>query len=122
MKVVSSCDFSASGICQNPLHVLASSLLKTVTPDSCARVSSTFGSGWTSRRTFSFRGFRSTQILIAPSFFGTTTIPAHHGVGWSTLAITPNFSMRSSSSLTLERRGIVGHILGQKGSGVLHLA
>ena len=46
MKAVRSFDSLVSGICQNPL--LASGLLKIVAPESCARVSSTFGTGWTS--------------------------------------------------------------------------
>ena len=74
-------------------------------PESCASVSSTFGRGCTSLRTFSFSGFKSTQIRIAPSLFGTTTIPAHHGVGSSTFEMTPMDSMRSSSSLTFGRNG-----------------
>ena len=85
MNVVSRHDFLASGIHQKPLF--ASSLLETAVPDNCAKVSSTFGSGCTSRRTLSFNGSRSTQILIAPSFLGTTTIPAHHGVGTSTWSL-----------------------------------
>ena len=36
MKVVNSCDFSASGICQN--LEFASSLLNTLAPDSWARI------------------------------------------------------------------------------------
>jgi len=68
----------ASSICQNPL--LASSLLKSLAPESCASISSTFGRGWISRSADSFSGFRSTQILIFPSRLGTTTIPAHQGV------------------------------------------
>ena len=33
-----------------------------------------------------FRGVKSTQILTVLSFFDTTTMPAHHCVGVSTLA------------------------------------
>jgi hypothetical protein len=40
-------------------------------------------------------GFRSTQIQIAPSFFGTTTIPAHHSLGISTLEMTRIAFIRS---------------------------
>lgn len=38
-------------------------------------------------------------------FLGTTTIPAHQGVGSDTLEITPAFSTLSSSSVTLGWRG-----------------
>ena len=44
-------------------------------------------------------------MRIAPFFFGTTTIPAHHGVGSSTFEMTPIDSIRSSSSLTFGRNG-----------------
>lgn len=60
----------------------------------------------TSLFTLALRGFKSTQIRIAPDFLGTTTIPAHHSVGSDILRITPICSMRSSSSLTLERNAI----------------
>ena len=50
-------------------------------------------------------GFRSTQILTVPSFLGTTTIPAHQGVGTSILEMTPMDSMRASSSFTFMRSG-----------------
>ena len=99
IKVVSSLDSSASGICQNPL--LASSLLNTVAPDSCAKVVSTFGIGCTSHKTLSFRGFKSTQIRTIPESLGTITIAAHHGVGSSTGEMTPKFSIRCSSACTL---------------------
>jgi len=62
-----------------------------------------WGSGWSillgpgtsdcQWRTFSFRGLRSTQMCIAPSFFGTTTMPAHQGVGLSTLEMTKCFHL-----------------------------
>ena len=51
------------------------------------------------------RGFRSTQIQTVPSFLGTTTIPAHQGVGTSTLEMTPKDSMRDSSSFTFLQSG-----------------
>ena len=38
--------------------------------------------------------------------FGTTTMPAHHGVGVSTFEITPSDSMWDNSSLTFWRRGM----------------
>ena len=74
-------------------------------PASCARVSSTLGSGCSSRSTLSFRGLKSTQILTDPDFFGTTTMPAHHGVGSSIREMTPRDSMRMSSSCTFFLRG-----------------
>ena len=51
------------------------------------------------------RGLRSTQILMFPDFLGTTTIPAHHGVGTSTLEITPMASILASCLVTLGLRG-----------------
>ena len=77
----------------------------TVAPASCARVSSTLGSGCTSRSTLSFRGLKPTRILTDPNFFGTTAMPAHHGVGSSTREITPSDSMHVSSSCTFFLRG-----------------
>ena len=97
-------DSGAKGICQKPL--LASSLLKMVAPARSARVSSTFGIGCGSRRTFSLSGLRSTHILTSPDRFGTTTMPAHQSVGVSILEITPMHSMRSSSSFTFGLRGM----------------
>ena len=85
MKVVSNCDSLASRICHYPL--LATNFENIVAPASKAKVSSTHGRGWTSRNTLSFSFFISTQILIAPDYFGTATIPAHQGVGSSTLEI-----------------------------------
>ena len=103
MKVVRRRESSATGICQNPL--LASNLLKTLAPVSCAKVSSTLGKGCTSLRTAVFNGFRSMQMRTEPSFFGSTTMPAHHGVGTSTFEITPIDSIRSSSFFTVWRSG-----------------
>ena len=116
--MISSFDSSDSGICQNPL--LASNLLKTAAPVSCTRVSSTLGMGCVSHRTLSFSAFRSTQILTAPDFLGTTTIPAHQGVGSFTFEITPISSMRSNSSWTLSRSGS-GTFLGCVERVVSHL-
>lgn len=65
MNVVNSLDSLARGICQNPLF--ASNLLNIFAPDSCARVVSTFGMGWTSRSTLSLSGLRSTQMRTAPN-------------------------------------------------------
>ncbi len=104
--MVSNCD---SGICQNPL--LASNLLKILAPAIWAKVSSTLGIGWISLHTSSLRGFRSTQIRIAPDFLGATTMPAHQGVGSDTFRITPSFSMRFSSCWTFCRKGM-GMFLG----------
>ena len=42
---------------------------------------------------------------MAPDFFGTTTIPAHHGVGSSTLEIMPQDSIQVDSSWTFLRIG-----------------
>ena len=50
-------------------------------------------------------GLRSMQILTSPDFLGTTTIPAHQGVGSSTFDITPIASILSSSCLTFGRKG-----------------
>ena len=91
------------GNCQSPL--LASSLEKIFAPPSCASVSSTFGSGCTSLSTDLFSGFRSTQMRTFPDFFGTTTIPAHHGVSSVTLEIILSFSMQFSSSMSFGLRG-----------------
>ena len=102
--MVSGLDSSANGICQKPL--LASNLLKTAAPANCAKVSSTLGIGWTSRSTLSLSGLRSTQMRTAPLGLGTTTMPAHHGVGSSTLEMTPRFSIRCNSSLTFWRSGM----------------
>ena len=79
MKVVSGHDSLAWGICQNPLF--ASSFENTFAPVTWANVSSTIGMGWGSRNTLLLSCFRSTQIRTAPECFGTTTIPAHQGVG-----------------------------------------
>ena len=79
--------------------------LKIRAPDSCPRILSTVGRGWTSQRTLAFSGLRSTQIRTDPSDLGTATMPAHHGVGSSILEITPSPSMRSSSALTFGRMG-----------------
>ena len=102
-NMVNSLDSSANGICQNPLF--ASSLLNIAAPVSWARVVSTFGIGCTSRRTFSFSGFMSTQICTAPEAFGTTTIAAHHGVGSVTRDITPRF-FNSVCTFGLKARGM----------------
>ena len=40
------------------------SLLKSFAPDSCTRVVSTLGIGWTSRKIFLLSGLRSTQIRL----------------------------------------------------------
>ena len=108
MKVVRSRKLSASGVCQNPQ--LASSLLKTVAPASCARVSSTVGKGCTSCKTLSFSGMKSTHMQTEPDF---TTMPAHQGVGSSTLDMTPRDSICSSSSWTFLLGGS-GTFLGVK--------
>ena len=82
MKAVSIRESSESVICQNPQ--LASSLLNTCAPANLARFSSTLGNEWTSLRTLSLRDRKSMQLHTTPDVFGTTTIPAHQGVGSST--------------------------------------
>ena len=104
INVVSSLELSSSGICQNPL--LASNLLKTVAPASCARVSSTFGMGWVSRSTHSLMRRKSTQMRSEPDLLGTTTMPEHQGVGLSERDITPSNSIRPSSFCTFFLKGI----------------
>ena len=96
-------DESGEVIFQNPLF--ASTLLNICVTASFASVSSIFCRRYSSWRTFSFSSLRSTQIQLAPSFLGTTTIRAHQGVGLSTFEITPIDSMQSSSSFTLDRSG-----------------
>ena len=78
---------------------------KTLAPASWAKVSSTFGSGWTSLSTLWLSGLRSMYILTFPVFLGTTTIPAHHPVGSVFLELTLAFSILSSSSATCNWRG-----------------
>ena len=117
MKVVSSLDSLASGICRNPLF--ASSLLNMVAPDNCSSVVSTCGIGFTSRRTLSLRGFKSTQIRTAPKSLGTTTIAAHQGVGSSTGDMTPKLCIRYNSVCTfaLIGRGMFLGVLNANGCG-----
>ena len=87
MNVVSLAESGERGICQNP--ELASSLLRTVAPASCASTWSTAGKGCLSRRTLWLSLVRSTQIRTLPSDFGTTTIPEHQSVGSWIFEITP---------------------------------
>lgn len=91
MKLVSNEDCSESGLCQNPK--LASSLVKYLVLDSCARTWSTAGSGCSSWHMLWFKRVKSTQILTFPLAFMTTTIPE---VGVVTLAMIPSFSVRLS--------------------------
>ena len=115
IKVVSSLESSASGICQNPL--LASSLLIIVAPDNCASVVSTLVIGCTSRKTLSLRGFRSKQIRTAPVSLEITTIATHQGVGPSTGEMTPKLRIHCKFACTfvLNGRGmflgVCNHIL-----------
>jgi len=104
IKVVSKADSRERGICQNP--ELASKVENTVAPASCVIVCSTAGKGCLSRQMLSFNLLRSTQMRTFPLGLGTTTSPAHHSVGCSTLSMTPNASILVSSSLTFGRRGI----------------
>ena len=103
INVVRGLELSSRGTCQNPQF--ASTLLNTTAPCNWASVSSTFGKGCTSLRTLSFNFLKSTQIRTELSFFGTTTIPAHHGVGASIREITPNDSILSSSVRTFWHSG-----------------
>ena len=105
---MSSWDAFASFCCQKP--ELASSLVKTLDWPISPRRASISGSGWFSRYTLSFNFVRSTHMRTFPLDLGTTTIPAHQGVGSSTLRMTPSFSMRSSSSRTFAFRGKATHL------------
>ena len=104
MKAVNLDDSGDKPICQSP--EFASSLLNTFTLASWASVWSTQGKGWNSLKMFSFSLVRPTQIRA----LGTTTIPAHHSVGSSTLEMLCICSIWASS-LTFERRG-TGTLLG----------
>ncbi len=88
INVVSRVNCGASGICQNP--ELASSFEKILAPASCAKVWSTAGRTCHSLRMLWLSCVRSTQICTFLLLLGTTTIPAHHSVGSSTLAMTPS--------------------------------
>ena len=103
LNVVSRRDSALSGICQNP--ELASNFVKTVAPSNCAKVSSTVGSWWSSRRMNWLRGLKSTQIRTDPSGLGTTTMAWHQSVGPSTGWMTPSCSILVSSCSTLDLRG-----------------
>ena len=46
------------------------------------------------------------QHIFSLFCFGTTTMPAHHGVGVSTFEITLSDSMRDNLSLTFWQRGM----------------
>ena len=74
-NVVNSWDSVSSEICQNPLFV--SILENTVVPDSCDKVVSTFGSGWTSLSTFSFSPHR---CVLYPIVLGP--LPCLHTLGF----------------------------------------
>ena len=50
-------------------------------------------------------GFEVHTDANSPFFLGTTTIPAHQGVGSSTFEMTPSASMQLSSFCTLGRSG-----------------
>jgi len=81
--------FFVSGIYQKP--ILASSFWTPLLQRAGLASHLPWRSGWTSWRTFLFKGLRCTQMHIAPSFFGTITMPAHQGVGLSTLEMTKCF-------------------------------
>lgn len=80
----SSLDSDDSGICQKPLYAL-----KTLAPAIALAVLNCWNYLWT----LSFRGLRFTHTRT----LGTTTMPAHQGVGFLTLDITLTYSMRWSS-------------------------
>ena len=99
MKVVSSWDVGARGICQNP--DLASSFVNTFAPASRPSVWSADGNSCFSLMTLSLSFVRSTHIrTLCVSFscpstvddttlgLATTTVPAHQSVGVSTRVIT----------------------------------
>ena len=77
-------------------------LLKTVALASFPSTSSTLGIGCTACNRVLLSGFKSAHSPHCSWFF--TTIPAHHGVGWLTLEITPMASILSSSSFTFSWR------------------
>ena len=89
MKVVSNLLSSDRRVCQNPRF--KSILLNHFAPARRPKLWSILGNGKFSRLTLSLRRDKSTQILILPLGLGTTTIPAHQSVGWSTRKITPVF-------------------------------
>lgn len=72
-----------------------------IASDNCAKISSTLGIGCASRNTLWFSGFKSTHIRTSPDHFGTTTIPAHHGVGSQISDITPIASIRPYSASSM---------------------
>ena len=96
MNVVSGLDSHANFICQN--LEFASSSENTLEPANLPSVVSSAGSGWFSLLTYSFSLLRSTQTLTSPVLFGVATMRAHQSVGWSTLDMTPAFSILSNSS------------------------
>ena len=76
-------------------------LLKTVLPPMAANISYTLGSGYFSTLIALFTVvWKSPQIWIVPSFFGTTTIRVAHSL-LATGVIMPSFSSLSRSSATL---------------------
>ena len=98
MKDVKRADSSDNSICQNP--EFASGFVKTWALAIWAKICSTAGNWWHSQHTFSLGFVRSTQIPTWPLALGTTTIPIHHSVGFSTREVTPSLSMQSSSFRT----------------------
>lgn len=77
----------------------------------------TLGIGCIYRKMLSLSGFKSTHILTTPDFLGIITIPAHHGISWLTVEITPIAPINSSSSFTFSQRGR-GTFLGVYRKGV----
>ena len=103
MKVVSNLLSLDNLVCQNP--IFKSILLKYFAPERRPKLWSIAGNGKFSRLTLSLRRDRSMQILIFPLGFGTTTIPAHQSVGWSTRKITPVFFHVFKLLLHLRKQG-----------------
>jgi len=102
-NIVRSLESGSRGICQKPLFVWS---FEKNFPVSWGKAVSILGRGWTSLKTLSFRNFKSRHILTSPELLGTTTMPAHQGVDVSTFEMTSNFSIRFSSFLTLDLKGI----------------
>ena len=70
---------------------------------------------------FSFSLVRSTQMRTLSLVLGTTTIPAHHSVGSSTLEMMSSCSIRESSSFTFDKSGM-GTLRGVLSAKVLRQA
>ena len=103
MNAVSKREFWSSFSCQT--LELQSSLVKNFDWLTSANRFSILGRGYVSPTTLSWSFVRSTHIRILPLGLGTTAMSARQSAVMSTLEITPNFSILSSSSLTFFMRG-----------------